>query len=144
VGLIDYLTGKPFINLVEATGGRGVAMEAWCEIDQNWFDLGLYNTIKFLVHEWVVSFVDLSLLNQSPMKNNQIINVTGSIMFRNEKFTSPFLCDRQFWHGRVLPKWTLIAFDGLENIILAWATTIVLPTRDMIHVWEEFCFLAEV
>lgn len=144
--LTEIQTWKPFIDIAERNGGIWIWIEAWCELDNTWFNIWVENSLRLL--SWL-GLIPTQLLNTNySNKNNVLIHVYGKIVPTGANFDTV----QKFEHNNVIKAWELIWKDSIREYRVERESIIIMPTKTEAirrnlsegKNPEEFCFLGEI
>lgn len=139
-GLLDVVSGKPLIDIVERNGGIGAAIESGCQFDPTAYRLGLDVIVRTLLKLNMIASDEASQRYVLPDLDKVSLEVTGSVMIRNRRFRPT----KEFVHGDVVSLGEPIAFDGESEIVADRDLVILMPSPKSLYEnmpGEEYCFL---
>ena len=139
-GLLDVVSGKSLIDLVERNGGVGAAVECGCQFDSTAYLLGLDVIVRTLLKLDMVDSDDAIRKYVLPTVRKVSLEVTGTVMIRNRRFRPA----KEFVHGDLVNAGDPIAFDGESEIVARHDLVVLMPMPKAIYEnksGEEYCFL---
>lgn len=141
--LTEIQVGKPFIDITERNGGIWIWLEAWWEMDETWFLIGVENCLRLLIHFNMLNETNLNL-QEFHRKENRKIEVYSSIVPKGKHFQPV----KNFQHNDEVQKGEIIGSDDKHSYPVSEDSIILMPSvPEKLKVIlekgqiEEYCFL---